>query len=298
MTIRITDVLDALRIPWVAGGEHPNVRHGATAGLNCPQCGSGSGAHGGYPMAIFGNFAATCWACGPQNLVRALSALSGAPAHEVAHLLLPLGDAPTVARIRATGKFILPAGAGELQRPHRRYLERRGIDPDAAAQTWGALGVGQHDRYSWRILLPTTAGGLPASWTARSIRDGEGVVRYLAAPPEEERLPLKSLLWGADLAERHGVGVVEGPLDAMAGGAGFAATCGVSTTAAQVLAIARFPLRLVIFDAEAGAQRRAQRLVRALACFPGRTIRVELETGKDLARADRREVREVRRLLT
>ena len=107
-------------------------------------------------------------------------------------------------------------------------------------------------------------------------------------------MPHKSVLYGADHA-RHAVVVCEGPIDCWAIGPGAVATLGTAYTQAQALALARYPVRAVCYDAEPDAQRRAARLCQTLAAFDGTTVNVVLETGKDAAAASKAEVAELRK---
>jgi DNA primase len=120
-------------------------------------------------------------------------------------------------------------------------------------------------------------------------------LRYVSAKPAEEAMPIKSTLYGWDYV-RHAAIVVEGPTDAWRIGPGAVATLGTSYSKAQVLLLTNLPVRVVCFDRDNEAQRRAKRLCCELAVFPGRTVNVCLESH--LAASDpgglREEVNELR----
>ena len=71
----------------------------------------------------------------------------------------------------------------------------------------------------------------------------------------------------------------------------------VSYTRAQVERIAKYPVRVICFDSEKGAQDRALRLARELEVFPGETSNVRL-SGKDAATSPKAETRELQRMLS
>jgi DNA primase len=175
---------------------------------------------------------------------------------------------------------------------HRKYLSnQRRLDPDEIAQLWGVQGIGLAAEYAWRLWIPVYHFGEVVSWTTRAIGTG---MRYLHAPPEQESVPIKSVLYGSDLV-RHAVIICEGPIDAWTIGPGAVATCGLGYTREQLIKLSQFSVKVVCFDSEFQAQKRARRLARQLQVFPGETYVVELQTGKDPNEADRREIMELRK---
>lgn len=287
MDIRST--LAQLEIPFSEGGAHANVRSGFI-GTECPLCTPGkSGGRklGINPTTLF----ASCWTCGPQRIGTVLAELSGRPLSHVLSLLPGRLDPRARPAEKPTGRYAPPFPVSPLDAAHRRYLTSRGIDPDMAADVWGVGGIGADGGdYRWRLFLPVQHNGRPASWTTRAV--GNHPRRYWAANPDQEAKPLKSMLYGEQHC-RHGIVVVEGPLDAIVGGPGFAATFGTSYTPAQVARIARFPVRCICYDNEVAAQRTARKLAAQLEVFPGRTV-VARVSGPDPATSPPEELCELR----
>jgi len=186
----------------------------------------------------------------------------------------------------------LPSGLQPLLEPHRAYLKGRGFDPDATAKLWGLRSIGMSGRLQWRIWIPITLDGELVSWTTRSI-GRHTFQRYVSARPDEEVVPHKSVLYGADLA-RHAVIVCEGPTDAWRIGPGGCCLFGLNWTAEQVTEIGSFPVRAICFDR--GEMSRARRLASELEGWSGETHVVELESGDDPATADPEELAELREL--
>lgn len=282
----ISDILDTAGIPHV-GADHKHGRPGWVQ-VDCPWCGSDSGKfHLGISLTTG---AASCWRCGKKNTAVALAQLCGCLVNAMRERLAgAIMDAPVV---RKTGRLTVPAGVGDMLPGHRTYLTKRGFDADRIAALWGVRGIGQTARLAWRLFIPIYHHGEVVSWTTRSIKTG-AVQRWVSAGYKEEAVHHKDLLYGADYAW-HAIIIHEGPTDVWATGPGAVATCGTGFTEAQLLAMSRYACRVVCFDSEPAAQRRAQELANMLAPYPGTTHKVELETGKDPAEADPAEIAELR----
>lgn len=288
----ITDVLTELKVPFAEGGQHRHVMTGFI-GIDCNRCSPESGK---MKLGIrISTLFTTCWSCGGVNLTSALTEASGRPFHRVKALLDSLnGGIPLVAPDRSnTGRLTLPFGVGELLPAHRKYLKGRNLNPDELSKVWGVQGIGVAPKLAWRVFIPVRHKDKTVSWTTRAISDKAGM-RYASAKPEQEAMPIKSILFGSEHA-KHAVVVTEGPLDAMRIGAGATATLGTGYSQAQLLAIAKFPVRTILFDGENEAQTRAAKLCRALEAFGGVTKRAVLDSAKDAAAASAKEIEQVRR---
>lgn len=286
--VTVKDILLDYNVPHV-GAEHHHGRPGWVS-VDCPYCGKGSGK---YHLGIsLTTGASACWRCGRKNTAAVLALLTGKPAPVMRGRLDRVGyEAPPE---RKTGTYSAPVGVGDMLPGHKAYLRGRGYDPATVARLWGAKGIGQTNHLSWRIFIPIMHHGQPVSWTTRSIKPHEKQ-RYISAPAEKEALSHKSILYGADYA-RHAIIIHEGPLDVWATGPGAVATCGTAYTEAQVLAMSKYSVRVVCFDAEPVAQKRARVLADMLSGIGNRpTYNVVLETGKDTGEADPAEVAELRK---
>lgn len=236
-----------------------------------------------------------CWSCGGHSLYSILVELFDGDrkrAWDVTQNLAPGTLRGTPKQQTPRGRLKLPKGLEELGEPHRRYLRRRGFDPDRVARTWGLKALGLTGRYAWRIWIPVHQRAAVVSWTTRAISD-EASPKYLTAPPDCEKLPIKSLLYGDDLASSHAI-VVEGPADAWRIGPGAVATLGVNVSNAQIKRISQFAVRAICFDNEPNAQRRAKALAHQLSLMPGVTYTLELDSD-DPGNATEKEIRSVRR---
>ena len=261
-------------------------------GIPCPKCAPDSGK---FRLGIeLDSGRSHCWVCGSFYTPEILALVLRKSQREVHELIGKLPRHRVAEPTERHGVLTPPAGIGDLSAGHRAYLIGRGLDPDEISRVWGVRGIGHAPRLKWRLYIPIhNRTGRVVSWTTRSIAP-ETERRYWAADESEEEVYHKSLLYGAHLA-RHVIIIVEGPIDAWAIGPGAVATCGVGFTAQQKALMADYPVRVVLFDAEPDAQRRAEALCEDLCLIPGRTENLLLETGNDPADADRAEVAEIRR---
>lgn len=284
----IQSILENHNVRYETAG-HEHVRQG-WIGLDCPWCRESGRFHLGVNLE---RGYANCWQCGPHRLVDVLVELTGEPRSVCLELLEAAGTAPRAAveARRTGGRLIMPKGVEALSGPHRRYLRGRGFDPDELARLWGLKGIGLAARLSWRLWIPIHLQGETVSWTTRTI--GENQKRYVSASAAEEKVPAKSVLYGLDYV-RHAAVICEGPTDVWRFGPGAVATLGLGYSRAQLLAMSRIPVRVVCFDMERAAQRRAHGLTDTLSAFAGETYAVELETGDDPAGADPKEIGTIR----
>ena len=281
----IRDTLDEHGIP------HSEGRSGWIQ-TTCPDCGDVSSKGGSkfYLGISTSTGASNCWRCGRKSTARVLATLTNLPIKEILKQLdnLTFDAAP----IRKKGRLALPGGRGPLLPGHVGYLHTRGFDPTMITDFWGVEGIGQTHWLAWRLFIPIHYHGKVVSWTTRSVKTHERL-RYISASLEDEAVPHKSILYGADFA-RHAIIIHEGPLDVWATGPGAVATCGTSVTEAQIHEMIHYPVRVVCFDNEPEAQARAKALANMLSVYPGITHNVVLETGNDAADADQAEIAELR----
>jgi len=179
-----------------------------------------------------------------------------------------------------------------LEYAHLKYLIKRGFDPVITEKLWGVKGISLSSRLAWRLWIPIYYRGELVSWTTRDINDNSGL-RYISASKDEEKIPHKNLLYGEDLAH-HAIIIHEGPLDAWKTGPGGVAIMGLLWTPAQFQKMIQYPVRVVCFDNEIEAQKRADKLANELKCYPGETHIIQIESGEDVAAASEEEVAEIR----
>lgn len=288
--MRIDEILSRLGVEFRRHGESKHVREG-WVGTICPFCDRGQGNYGlGLDISTGG---CSCWRCGRRGLVEALIALSGASYGTVKDLLG--GFHKEVVKEAPPGRLQIPEGVGPMRKQHRQYLESRGFDPDEIAEVWGVQGIPWvPDGLSWRLFIPIHLNGNIVSWTTRSIAP-EASLRYVAAKTTQEALSRRKLLYGARRGlAGHACVVTEGPTDAWAIGPGAFATMGLAYSPHQMGIISTFLIKVIVFDNEVEAQKRARKLCKLLEVLPGEVYQVTL-SGSDPASSPKEEIRELRR---
>lgn len=286
--MNITDLFEEHGVEFRRAGEHHHVTR-KYIGIECPFCSPNLGKFR-LGLRIVGKPYATCWQCGPIRLGDLFSAL-GIPVQQ----LHGLDDVPESKAIKHQGSLKLPQGLGPLAIQHQLYLENRGFDPGELERLWGLRGIGVSGRLSWRIWIPVQQRGETVSWTTRSI--GEAAkLRYISAPSTDESTSIKDTLYGLDYV-RHAVIVTEGPTDVWKIGPGAVCTFGMNVSLQQLRQLAEVPYRLICFDNEPGAKRRALDLAERLVYYSGETKVAHLESGEDVAAADEHEVKQLREFL-
>jgi hypothetical protein len=289
----IEEYLDSLGIE-TAGSEHHHVR-GGWIGLDCPECSPMSGS---FRLGIELSTGRTnCWNCGIIYGPKAIAAAANRRYGEVkdawnqvfkdAHLRVE-------DFVQHDGIYD-PPKTKPLAKSHRKYLRRRGFEPESIERIWDISGIGPAAEYAYSIFIPILdIFGRPVSWTTRSLDDSG--MRYCSSPPDREAAPLKSQLYGVHLAG-HAIIVHEGPTDCWATGPGAIGTLGIAYTSVQLAKIAKFPVRTICFDSSPDAQKRAEAICKQLKAHPGITRNVHLESGEDPATAEKAELEELRLFL-
>lgn len=250
--------------------------------FRCPFCMSGSDPHKLY-MGFNLQFGyCNCWRCGKHSIASVISELAGIPFYNAKQLTegIEIEHRGPVEKLQ--GKLVLPKAIGPLLPVHKKYLRGRGFDPAEIARLWNVGGIGLSSRFAWRLYIPIYLHGEQVSWTTRATREDGS--RYISAGLAEESYPHKSLLYGEEYC-RHAVIVHEGPTDVWATGPGAVATMGVLVSRSQVLRLSKYLTRVICFDNEPEAQRRARRLADLLTPFPGETYNVVLD-AKDAGSSD------------
>lgn len=285
------EILSKSGIVFVSEGQHHHAHQG-WINFDCPFCSPGAGKYRmGYNLSR-GNV--NCWVCGSHPIIDTLSKLTGMAPSQCSAVLDRGKPSRTPTAEVPGGKYLPPTGLGPLGKRHRRYLLNRGFEPEKLEFLWKIRGLSLSEPgYNWRIFIPVFVGDLPASWITRATVDG-GKDKYRSSPKARELLPLRNLLYGEEFCQNVII-VNEGPLDAWAIGPSAVATCGIGYTQSQMMKIARYPTRVICFDNEPDAQKRARKLCDDLSVFPGETYNVTLD-AKDASRASKKEIRKLRKL--
>jgi hypothetical protein len=222
-----------------------------------------------------------CWKCGKKPMKSALSRVLAVPESKVIPILRQYdyqGHSTTRKAEPAqigSRKFKLPIGTGPIEAPHKRYLRKRGFDPNQIAEDWGILGTGPNGlldgiSYKYRIIVPIIWDGRIVSFQARDYTNRQ-MIRYRTCSKEREIIHHKHILYGNQEKWNPEFGIcVEGVTDVWRMGPESFATFGTEYKPQQVRQMKFFKRIVVLFDYEDMAQARAERLVSTL-----RSLRIE-----------------------
>jgi len=286
--MKLTDILSQLNIEYKTEGQHHHCRPGWIQ-LDCPFCGKNSHKwHLGYSLED--NYL-NCWRCGSHPLVETLMEITGYSHTKCKRILKDIKPAK-IKKKKPKGRLIIPKGVGPLLTVHKQYIESRGFFWEEIRKLWDVRGIGIANRLSWRIFIPIFYHRKMVSWTTRSISNSSKVTRYISASTKEESIPHKSLLYGEDFAQQYII-ITEGPFDVWRIGPGAVATLGTGYSAEQIIRMTRYPKRVICFDTEKEAQKRAKKLWDDLSVFPGETYNIQLD-AKDPASAKAKEIKQLR----
>jgi len=282
------ELLDEYNIPYRTEGT-PHCRPG-WINIDCPFCGKNTQKfHMGY--SIQGNYC-SCWRCGWQPLIKVVAEITNTAYKQAAKLIGGL-TSHTIYTQKKHGKIQEPKSVGPLQKPHKLYLKKRGLDWRALQSRWDVKGIGIASQMSWSIFIPIHLHGNTVSWTTRAI--GNRDAKYMSAPREKETICHKDLLFGEDYVSNTII-VTEGPFDVFKIGPGAVATFGMIATANQIAKMIKYPRRFICFDNEPEAQKRAKRLCDDLGVFKGDTYNIRL-TSNDAGDSSPEEIRDLQKLL-
>jgi hypothetical protein len=241
--------------------------------IKCPLCGDDPSEHlGCHPSGAW-----SCWrdashkGRSPERLVSTLLGISGPQAALLVQAYNQVNpdsfDTPQAATSPSRGRVPFDmatyVGFSEIKKntlTHKfwNHIKNRGFDdPDAVIYDY-CLMCGLTDKYKGRLIIPIfNDKGLVIGWQGRSLRNVEGISRYLTSSPEVKQtvLNLDQIGQGGEVLY-----ICEGPFDAIKidffGKPKIRATCtfGVSLSPEQIYLlsglISKFKRTVLLFDAD------------------------------------------------
>jgi DNA primase len=256
----------------------------------CPLTDPDTNFHGGFN--IEGGYY-HCWRCGSSSVGFVVSRLLGISYGKSLDIVRGYEDRRFLQvhdRNIEKKEFSLPGSDMEVR--HKRYLAKRGFDPDEIIRKYGVLGTGFVGFYAHRIVIPIYYNGQIVSFQTRDIT-GQAEARYITCPADRELLPMKSILYNLDNCSLRKAIVVEGVFDCWRLGDNCCSVFGISYTTDQVLLLAeRFDKVLIVFDNEEFAKEKAKILGNDLALL-GLDVELFFPDGKDPADMNEEEINKI-----
>lgn len=185
--------------------------------------------------------------------------------------------------------------SGKFTPMERKYLASRRLDTDSVLDTYDLRGGGIAGFFAFRIVFPIYQDGVIVSATGRSIVGAEP--KYLTLPPDKEIITHKETLFGIDLVRGSRVAVVEGPVDVIRGGAGFAGTYGTSVTDMQLAQLSKFDHVMFIRDNDMASRKAVDKYASVIALLSNahvESIVLDIPDIKDVGDLSDEQVAEVR----
>ena len=273
--MNILQLYQDYNVPYPVEGE----RHYRSGWINtrCPFCTGGhEGYHLGFELSSPHFF---CWRCGWHPVDETISALLNISKTEAKSVLRNYQGEGLIQIFDKTQKSAtelhFPTNTCTIGQPHRKYLLKRGFDPDEITQVFKIQGTGPVSRlkvngkslnYKHRIIIPYHWGNRnqAVSFDSRDISN-KHPSKYLACPSELEVIPHKDILYGMPMFWGDTGICVEGCTDVWRLGVKTCAVSGIQYTVSQVRWLKRlFKKVYVVFDDEPQAQEQAQNLVNDL----------------------------------
>lgn len=236
--------------------------------IHCPFCAGSQGFHLGISTDHGG---AHCWRCGGHSAIKVISKILGLPIQNTKTILQKY-ETKAVRKIHREPEVSIypikfPRPNYPLVPKYKKYLEKRGFDPDRLERQWGLLQTGpasflDNISYSYRILIPIVWGGEMVSFQARDVTD-KSDLKYLTCPKKREKIHHKNIVYGKQeiLENSDAIIIVEGVTDVWRLGEQAVATFGIEFRMEQVLLLSKFDADFfIVFDDEPQAQKQAKKL--------------------------------------
>ena len=263
--------------------------------IKCPLCTDKSN-HGGFNPTK-GYF--SCWKCGGHGLSYVIGRLLRID-RTAAEKVISQYEGSGLLRPKIQHKHnpieTLTMIGEPLQTVHKRYLKRRGFDPDLLERKYSLTGTGIVGDWKYRIMIPILHQGQLVSYQGRDVTDAQKL-RYKTLSPDKSLVNPKHILYNLDNCRGNTIVVVEGAFDVFRMGDGFAATLGTSMTEAQIKILSRYRRVVFLFDPEPEAQGRARKAANKLSAMGVETELVDLEMEEDPGELSPKQVRMIRREL-
>lgn len=236
--------------------------------IKCCMCDDTSN-HLGLPLN--GDTVPNCWRCGSHSIIKIIKNLLNVSWSEAKEISKEYSQNKSEKVIndkyskkkrfnKENDSVNLPKNSEEIKSIHKKYLIKRGFNPDTLEKLWKIKGTGNLGQYKYRIVIPIIVNGIAVSFQARDI-SGKAELRYKACKIEDEIIHHKFIAYGTDYIKNRKAIIVEGILDAWKLGPGAIATFGTGFKKEQILFISNLiDEAFILYDSEKEAQEKAEKL--------------------------------------
>jgi len=178
----------------------------------------------------------------------------------------------------------------ELLPLYRKFLIKRGFEPEHIFNKYNLLCNGPIGQYKHRLIVPFYLRKRLVTFSTRDV-SGKAKIPYIHY--SNGLLSQKEILYNIDNCSDVVI-VVEGITDVWKIGDGACAVVGIQWTIQQLKMLTDFKRVFVLFDSENKAQESAKRLCSDLSCIVNHVERLELNRGDpgDMSKEDVKHLRE------
>jgi DNA primase len=269
-----------------------NVQKG-WAGITCPMCGDVSN-HGGFNLD--GGYY-NCWKCGGHSVITIIKSLLNCTYNEADRIYNEFSDKYVIHKLnekkKKVKKVTLP-GSGNLLSCDRKYLQKRGFDPDYIVNRYQVKGSEIMGDWRYRIIIPIIYQGRIVAFQGRDVTNKQ-YLRYKTLEKEMCIVDPKSTFYGIDQIQGDTVAVVEGVIDCWKMGEGFIASLGKNITSHQIKLLLRFKRVFWLIDCnDERSKEFAEKAAKDVSVFGVECIIFDMQNKCDPGELTEREVKEVR----
>jgi 5S rRNA maturation endonuclease (ribonuclease M5) len=274
--------------------------------IDCPYCSGSHGPHLGWNIR---NNYFNCWRCGFHSTIKVLSDIlniTNATVKEIINEYVDIETAYTEIKTRTNTKtkLDLPIGTTNLSDIHKKYLEKRGFNPNQLELIWDLKGTtyckDKDEDYSYRIIAPIYDKKYRLITYQGRDFTGQQENKYKCCKKENEIVHIKHYLYGYWLLKNYeSVVICEGIADVWKYGVGAVATFGVSYKPEQVNLLKDFKNKYILFDNDEAGKNAAIKLSNDLSSFGGNTYIIKIpKKYKDIGEMPEKEVISIKKEIT
>jgi DNA primase len=275
-----------------------NVQSG-WVGINCPMpdCGDISN-HGGFNLED-GHY--NCWRCGGHQIETVIRYLLNCTYNEALRIKDEFSNKYIIRKKPIEKKQIrkvnLP-GCERLLPCDRKYLEKRGFDPDYLVNRYQIRGSDLTGDWRYRVIIPIIYHGRIVSFQGRDVTNKQ-FLRYRTLEKEKSIVNPKSIFYGWDNVQgRETIAIVEGITDCWKMGGGFVASLGKNITPQQIKLLVNGGFKRVFWLIDCNDERSkefAEKAAKDVTIFGIEGIICDMTNDKDPGELTEQEVKDVRK---
>jgi DNA primase len=209
----------------------------------CPFC-QDSSDHLGYNLEK-GYF--SCWICGYHYIDQVIQKLTP---YKNSSTLIKEYDTNTMLTTKIKKKInhvniSVKLPGSKLEYCHKKYLEKRGLDPIYIEEKYKLQGTLYNSKYPYRLIIPVYYNNKIVTYQTRGIIEKE---RYINCEPEKEIIPIKDCLYNIDNCTNNFIVVTEGIFKVFKLGDNSCATFGKNFTNKQIQLLQKYKRIYIYFD--------------------------------------------------